>query len=247
MIQVTDKLLRSAYASKLAYAESKQKLMHFKSVRQLHGKSFSSHKTTIINIGNTGSQAYVWKSGDQSFVVAFRGSHDFRDVLSYLDFRAETFSFTDRKVKVHRGVLSMFESIETDLTQVLTDKKTCKLPKYITFCGHSLGGAIASFASAYYGAQSNRTIDITCHTFGAPFIGDVDFLEWSRQNVKEATNIKTRSDPIPNMRLNRTYLADEERTLCVDGRLLLNPFKAHDLDTYIELLEAKTRKILSPR
>lgn len=240
MLHVTDKTLRSAYASKLAYAESKQKLVHNKTGRQLHGKPYDYRSSYIIDVEKTGSHAYVWKSGTHSYIVAFRGSHNIKDVGNYLNFAQKDFAFLDHQVKIHGGVLAMFESIEPELTSVLTDMTTSKLPKYITFCGHSLGGAIASFASTYYAALSNNTIHVSCHTFGAPFIGDDAFYRWSKDVVNETIYYKTKTDPIPNVQLCSVPPDPHAHTISINDQWL-DPFTAHDMDTYIHILESKTR------
>ena len=306
-----DNVLRSAMASKLAYADSINKtykmsinshlhgsstshLPHFKPiVRECHGYSCkagiwedeiipqpyiealpypmtTSHLVTqvhphphtdtpeipadeiwFIHEYDSGVHAYAWKNGPNSLLIAFKGTSTLRDVGSFLDSSMVPFSFRDKTVRIHRGVLNMFKSIECMLNKELLDNMRLGATKYVTFCGHSLGGAIALLAAAYYGNVSNNNLKVSCHTFGALKVGDADFQDWLEAGSRDTLNIISYGDIIPMLPLQHAY--NQNQSIVIkDGRIMKQPhnqialylslleipklFKSHDLDTYIEAL-----------
>jgi hypothetical protein len=240
----TDRLLRSAFASKLAYAETPVHACKWPVSKQLHGNCCEMECTIskVIDVKRTGSHAYVWKSGPHSLVVAFRGSHDLLDLCNIVNAKQTGFDFKQYKTHIHTGVLHMFESIESELTKdIYGQTKT----KHITFCGHSLGGALAQLAAAYYGAVSENNIRIECHTFGSPMVGADGFKSFHDDNVAESIHVTTSLDPVPRLPLFCAY-----KPVGSHLRLLTstwNPLHAHDLDLYINLLQDKLRdQIVTP-
>ena len=96
-------------------------------------------------------------------IVSFRGTKDPVDVLTDINFLATP--FFSRKVKppraedgsddnddgllVHAGFKNAFESIRQKLAEVLLDENGhCE--KEVIFVGHSMGGALAQLAAAYF-------------------------------------------------------------------------------------------------
>lgn len=256
-----ENVLRSAMASKLAYARTEKKVATMPYAPQLHGSKVDHVKASkgqlpskcciepdappdvwFIDNDTLGVHAYAWRNGKRSMLIAFKGSSTACDVVNLLDARQERFSFREKEVNVHSGVLRMFRSIEVVLSDQIFEPKGGCSSKYITFCGHSLGGAIALFASAYYGNLSNN-LGVTCHTFGAPRVGDENFLSWLRDGTTEVVNIVNPGDLVPHFPL-ANYSVDKDNTLsvCKNGRvvkraesinLFVNPLYEHDLDTYI--------------
>lgn len=245
---LSEKILRSAMASKLAYARTEAKLKSMPHTTQLHGTNIEKNQKKpfsdvwFIDDKQSGVHAYAWKNGSNSTIIAFKGSSNFSDVSNLLDIQQEEFRFKDRSLKIHRGVLKMFQSIEGVLNSQLLDSLSLQNKKYVTFCGHSLGGAIALLAAAYYGNVSNNNIGISCHTFGAPKVGDSEFIQWLNEGSTEIVNIVNEGDVVPCFPLCG-YDNDESKTIKMNHGVVVkgfkpmkNIFKEHDLETYIETL-----------
>ena len=165
------RLLRSAMASKLAYSKD---FIDSTSIRRIRPLLHDVPNALVhrINCKRSGARVYVWDCGDNSTLLSFKGSDSPRDFYTFLNYRPVSFHFADASVQIHGGILNMFSEIESELSEVLSTQR-----KYITFCGHSQGGSHALLAAAYYGNMfSNRVI--SCHTFGAPRVGDEAFLNW---------------------------------------------------------------------
>jgi alpha-beta hydrolase superfamily lysophospholipase len=198
----------------------------------------------MIDETSTGVHAYAWKNGVNSTLIAFKGSSSIRDIASSLNFSQTRFSFRDKVVHVHSGVFNMFRSIEGVLTDHLVTDMRLQRPSHVTFCGHSLGGAIAMLAAAYYGNLSNNNIGVACHTFGAPKVGDGAFMEWLDDGVEDLVNLVNDGDIVPALPLVGGY---ESKFILCDGdgdggNRFKDPLKQHDLDTYIEVLRKDLEK-----
>lgn len=219
---LSDAVLRSAMASKLAYAKSTSKVSTFPISRQLlPDKSVFK----VIDCSYTGAHAYVWKTGAKSTVIAFRGSHNIIDICSYIIAEPVSFSFCERRMDIHRNIYTMFASIEPWIAEHLHANE------HVTFCGHSLGGAIAMFAAAYFAHLSNRNIHITCHTFGTPKVGDANFTQWFSEYVPDYVNVRHKYDIVTYYPFANNYVATKS---VVFDKAPTNVFRDHDLDTYIE-------------
>lgn len=221
-MMLTDSVLRSAMASKLAYAKSTSLITTFPISRLLLPEN---NTFEVIDCNYTGAHAYVWKTGNRSTMIAFRGSHDIVDVCSYINSKLTSFSFCDRRMYIHNRIYTMFSSIEPWITQQLHPRQ------HVTFCGHSLGGAMAMFAAAYYSHQSNHNMNIKCHTFGTPKVGDAKFVEWFNDYVPDSVNIRNKLDIVTYYPFNSIYTPMKS---IVFNNAYIDPIRDHDLDTYIE-------------
>lgn len=221
-MMLSDAVLRSAMASKLAYAKSTNMVATFPVSRQLLPEKSVFE---VMDCSYTGAHAYVWRTGPKSTVIAFRGSHNIIDICSYINARSIPFSFCDRNMEVHQIIYMMFASIEPWIASHMSPRS------HVTFCGHSLGGAIAMFAAAYFAHISNRNINVTCHTFGTPKVGDVRFVDWFTEYVPDHVNVRNKWDIVTYYPFDRKFASSSSVLL---SKPPTNPFRDHDLDMYIE-------------
>jgi hypothetical protein len=133
-------------------------------------------------------------------------------------------------MKIHTGVLDMFESIEMDLTDEIM---RCEHIPYLTFCGHSLGGALAVVASTYYGMMFHNKGRINCHTFGAPKVGNKDLGLIFNDHVTESYHFINNNDVVPYFPLvPNDYDLSYKNIVRFNGKK--DVLNAHNLDTYID-------------
>lgn len=233
---ISDKIIRSAYASKIAYAENISKIKSIPQSVQLHGGRIQN-ASWIIQSPESGAHAYAWQTGRNSLLIAFKGSSQVRDFQAFLNDQATPFHFCDAQMKLHTGMAEMFFSLEHVLTQYLFSDECCSLSlQSLTFCGHSLGGSLATMAAAYYGNLTHKNVEVSCHTFGAPKVGDPVFVEWARRGVAEQLHFVNQRDLVPYLPMKKTYAPDKEHTILLPTSSL-NIFACHDLDVYIENLQ----------
>jgi hypothetical protein len=224
---LNDNILRSALASKLSYLTNCKKTINNPVVKQLQGIVPNTVTTCKIVEKKTGAQFYVYESGGNSKLIAFRGTHSFDGFAKYCNQRMSSFHIRGHKVKVHNHILNMFESIESDLYEIVSSKNN------YTFCGHSAGGGIAHFAAAYFSDIYNGNVNIKCHTFGCPKIGNESFVYWHDKQLEDTLDLLHDNDIINYLPFDSKY-KDFTKVLKIKPcPKVSNPIVAHNMDTYL--------------
>jgi hypothetical protein len=158
-----------------------------------------------------GAQAHSWIQNGV-FHLAFRGTEELNDVFADLNLQRTRLFDDDSSILVHAGFLSYFNEIKDDIQAEL--KIQAKHFHTFQVTGHSLGGAMATIASAYLGKMINtpspdiqgegpnfKIVDktkkrIVCHTIGSPRVGNTNFVNWFHTHVDESMRIANDDDPI---------------------------------------------------
>ena len=255
-VLISDRIVRSAIGSKLAYsattlseacnggrrAEGRCIWPSFGLLVPVEGDDIDRIGCIADVDGGSkgGPRAVVWRSGRRSKVVAFRGTIGFRDVADSLDVRTARYSSCGSQVRVHSGMLRAFSEMEAALTSRIVGSTPCKdgLPLSLTFTGHSKGGCHAQFAAAYYGSMLAGSCRVACHTFGAPRAGDGAFADWYSETVEDSVVMVDRDDPVARLPPECAgYHGDTALAGTLFVRRKRNPFfslESHDMDSYLE-------------
>lgn len=140
-----------------------------------------------------GAQAYVFRN-DHDVVVAFRGSQatEWNDIQA--DARA-TLAVIGTLGRVHSGFNRELDDIWPLMGDLLAANR---LPLY--FCGHSLGGGVATLAAYRCRSEAFPNQPVELHTFGSPRVADHRYVghtmlkhyRWVHNN-----DIVTREPPRP--------------------------------------------------
>ena len=107
------------------------------------------------------SEAYIAVADDGTAYVVFRGTQNFRDVLTDIAFRPVKWS---RPGLVHWGFRKGWSIVERAIAEWFAKNQ----PSRILATGHSLGGALATLFAAQYPAAE-------LVTFGCPLVGNAAF------------------------------------------------------------------------
>ena len=155
-----------------------------------------SHMATIApgcimhNNSDTDAMAYTFKWPERGYaVVTFRGTDSMRDAridLSIWPRKAQ-------KGRIHRGFLTQWESIRRSIINEMNRPGT---PQNIYVTGHSLGGALATIAALDMKKHMPNS-NIVVWTFGAPRVGNAEFVQDFRNHIKESVRVIRRADPVP--------------------------------------------------
>lgn len=129
-------------------------------------------------IGGMGPMAFVLRGMPK--IVVFRGTHDLAGWTQNLDARWAAGTWGH----VHAGFLRSWDVLKRRVRQAVGGS-----PAILT--GHSLGGALATLAAA----DLNGRTEVV--TFGAPRVGDADFVERYAGNVQRVTRYVYQLDPVP--------------------------------------------------
>jgi predicted lipase len=215
-------LLKSAHASKMTY--DNKPLISTPTVRMLT-LSRSNAQVHIVTYPNSNRH-----------MIAFKGTSCMKGIIAFCNARPVRFNFRDASVQVHSGMLRTFWQTEKEMTEYLFDDVMAKhtAPIDITFCGHSMGGCLAMFASAYYSSIFPNKIVATCHTFGAPRMGDESFHAWMTDAKVKSINVVNQSDIAPNM--PHTHTPNPNTLFLHDPQIDSNPWDGHSIDAYIQNL-----------
>lgn len=150
-------------------------------------------------------------------VVAFRGTKDPVDLITDISFLSAPFEpeqlsnswdpwggagkskgglgWKDMTMEVHSGFLSSFESLRPQLSELLNPLPDAT---QLVFTGHSMGGALAQIASAFYSHRRPH-----CVTFGAPSIGNAGFCKYLEDFVQPCGGLRVWNeyDAVPYLAL----------------------------------------------
>lgn len=159
-----------------------------------------------------GTQAYLAKRDDLA-VLAFRGTQkDYRDILADIKFRMYRNPDGSR---IHRGFGAAFSYVMEDAKEAI-DRLGPDIPLYFT--GHSLGGALATIATA----QLANDQVAACYTFGSPRVGNTEFSRMLKIPVYRIVNTTDIVARVPLMVTGYIHVGDL-RFLTRDGQLLSSP------------------------
>ncbi len=145
------------------------------------------HNFRYFNNKGRDTQAYMFRT-DEYMVLAFRGSQEPQDWMTNFTTQLRSFTINKEGVpalssyegRVHTGFFLAWAIIESSvLAQIQRWRQTLDRegkplpPLYIT--GHSLGGALATIATA--GLADNGVEVAGVYTFGQPRVGDRTFVK----------------------------------------------------------------------
>lgn len=147
--------------------------------------------------------------------IAFRGPHNIADWRENLHACQEEASkgMNDMKGMLHSGFLK--QAMAFPVLKFLTESNL--LSQNIIFCGHSLGGAVATLTAIMTMIKLRASTDpdksrgpwVKCITFGAPMVGDGVFRQYCQSNDLERHiyNFNNDQDPLPQIFSNLQLLS----------------------------------------
>ena len=246
----------SAMLSNFSYSSSEQLV-------ELWNKTKNSNEDNIFNgvekvpecynDDKTGAFAFVFKK-EKTLYFVFRGTNDFQDVMNDLNFILVPFDEGNKKCKVHRGFMTQFNVLKDSILKTICEE--AKNIETIKCIGHSLGGALATLFAGYI-ASLHQKINVLCHTFGSPRVGNKNYSRWFKKNVSSSNcvRIMNKKDPVAQIPIS-VYFYHVSDAKCIMNDLtvknvperlwysrlsnlsinLCNPVSAHSCEQYIEVL-----------
>jgi hypothetical protein len=155
--------------------------------------SFHSSSTTDC-------QMYIVKvKGEDTFIIAFRGSESKQDWIQ--DFK---FGLTDlseksiidtSSVKIHRGFNEQYESVKPEIFDFISDYVNFKPETKLIITGHSLGAGL-SIITALSLKLKYPMATIKCYTFGSPRAGNKSFSVLFNRLIPNCVRVVNNNDPV---------------------------------------------------
>lgn len=192
-----DLIYKCALMSKYAYS-SVNEFTKFINKERIDFNEIIFYDAKVLAKSKEDTQVFVVISRSRIYII-FRGTEDIKDILADLDVRKVTLA---NNVTVHRGFYHQFVAIEEAVSSLLEENHE---GKEIIFCGHSLGGALATFAAVHF-AQKLNSKKIICITFGSPRVGCVKFVKWFDSLVHDHWRVSNKEDAICNVPFTPRFL-----------------------------------------
>lgn len=148
------------------------------------GFSQFSFISTPTPLESYDTQAFVIANSDV-IIVAFRGTESRTDWMNNLDFALIPGSadwIDESQGRVHRGFFNAFNSVWGQVKRAIERFQT--QGQTLWFTGHSLGGALATLATAKSILIESKPVE-GLYTFGSPRVGDRVFAQNFNSQFKD--------------------------------------------------------------
>jgi hypothetical protein len=183
-------------------------------------------KESLIIIG------YVVETNTQA-IVAFRGTKFSRvsEVRNDLNNNTSTLTLSGNEYKVHEGFKTEYELCRDSLQENIKD-----INKPIIFTGHSLGGALATFAALDHHHQNKEIKNVI--TYGAPKSFHADSVEQYNESLgKKTLRIEQKFDPATKYPFSKAFKAVGQKISMHAGSFYhISPTNVHKGNMYRKLV-----------
>ncbi|KFG81396.1 hypothetical protein MANI_023848 [Metarhizium anisopliae] len=117
----------------------------------------------------------------EEIVLSIRGSSNYWNWVADFDIPFASCSSLVEGCKVHRGFASAWSELSGPATRAIQAARSAQPNYSLVFAGHSLGGAVASLAAAYF-RQNETSVDD--YTYGSPRVGNHVFANYATKQSK---------------------------------------------------------------
>lgn len=152
----------------------------------------SIENSTFINDETTDTQIHVGVDKNNIYIVC-RGTSSYKDVITDLKIWRKKCIFLENTL-IHSGFLEQYtavrKKVHDEIELIMNDNI-----KRVVFCGHSLGGALATIAALDY-KLLNKTNNIECITFASPRVGSKSFAKLFNKIIDTSHRIVYHRDPV---------------------------------------------------
>ena len=138
------------------------------------------------------TQGFMVTHGE-GVILAFRGTQQVVDLATDLWF-GPTYHAAAPSSRVHKGFRRAYEEVRTKMLEEIDRRH----PSRVFVTGHSLGGAIATFAALDI-AQEDDNISVTMYNFGSPRVGDLGFATFYNEHVDDSFRVVAPGDPVTEL------------------------------------------------
>ena len=185
----------------------------------------------------TKSVCYIFYNKNQ-IDISFKGTSTLNDIC--FNFNIYPRVFINENIRIHNGFLNKYLSMKNDIIKTINfiiHNKKYDI-KEISFNGHSSGGAIANIASLDM-SYIYENLNIKCFTFGAPRVGNKEFIMEYNKRIKNSLRVVNTNDIITHVPLPIIYIHNHKPLIIKNNDSfninIINYFrKIHSISTYIK-------------
>ena len=132
--------------------------------------------TPIINNAK-GTYGFVgYNAHENQIIVSFRGSVNVENWITNIDF-AKTSYKNVPGAQVHEGFYAAYAAVSAQVIAAAKSLLSAHPSASFLFTGHSLGGALATFAGVDVKEQTSTSNPVSMYTFGSPRTGNQAFSD----------------------------------------------------------------------
>jgi len=214
-----------AAAANLAYEDEKTiqtvvRQWGFDRFRFLHATSHTDANGLTIPVD---TQGYLCR-GPRAMLIAFRGTEVSQIKDWFTNIMAIAVPAPSGVGKIHKGFASAFAAVWPQLEAALSEHYDGQVPIWIT--GHSLGGALATLATAQLRFNARLPVQ-GLYTFGQPRVGDREFIRFLRLAMPgRVVRFVNNKDIVPQVPapgiLLKYWHGDREARYAPEGKLILD-------------------------
>ncbi|NBU16389.1 MAG: hypothetical protein EBS48_05130 [Actinobacteria bacterium] len=143
------------------------------------------------------SRVVVDVVGDTTY-VAFAGTETKDDVKVDASVGDVQVPWTPAKARAHAGFSKAYQGLRDSVRDAVRDAVAGGGAK-VVFTGHSLGGALATLAALDAALNDPSAPEVQVYTFGAPHVGDGNFVELFDRRVPTCVRVVNPFDPVPKL------------------------------------------------
>lgn len=144
----------------------------------------------------TGVGAYVAVDKKRSeIVLAVRGSNNIRNFLADVYFVGEECDYV-KDCYLHKGFAAGWREIRNVTTAAMKAAREQNPNFRLVVTGHSLGGAVATIATARLRTEG---FPVEAYTFGSPRVGNAAFVNWFAEQDGIQRRVTHEDDPVPRL------------------------------------------------
>lgn len=184
-MQLTAVGIPSATAATLALLDSNEKDLGMYATLSREAYKMYTHRDA-----STDTRVLITRV-DTTLIVAFAGTASKENVKTDLKISDVQFTACNTPLtRVHAGFHKAWLSVRDHVIEAVSSADR------VVYCGHSLGGALATLAALDTGCADPKK-HIECISFGAPQVGDELFVDQFNARVNKSVRVINPLDPIP--------------------------------------------------
>ncbi|KAM4066472.1 lipase (class 3) domain-containing protein [Hirsutella rhossiliensis] len=131
----------------------------------------------------------------REIVLSIRGTHSIRNFITDLVFTWEDCVYSSG-CKVHSGFANAWSDISNAAGNAVAAASRSNPGFRIIATGHSLGGAVATIATAHL---ERRGFVVDCYTYGSPRVGNEQFVGFMGRQRGRHWRVTHLDDPVPRL------------------------------------------------